>query len=482
MSTLQNSAKPFQTLVDQATQSAALLTRLPSQTSNANPLMQSHFERQSAPPQSPQATNVAQNTTNNTSDTPSRHRNFSNYNAETQALKEKVKDIQMSLVMHLADAVGGQDGKRNKYKIEGLGNIELTGQKWFCWNLDHGGVGPIDFLMWAKKISFSQSVRLLAQEFGESVNSDDIKAAKTDGIVIKKTFIPPNRVDKNIEFVKHYLHYNRAIPTEIIDELILDGKIYADEHRNCVFYANGIAELRSTFDGDNAIKQLVPGSVRNDCFFVPADLTQQQEGNESVAICESSIDAMSYRAFNPSISAVSSAGAGRDFPRKFADTLISNGVKVIAAFDADEAGDRASQSLFNHFFLKNWITTQYQNKFSKSIDEELLFSLLDKGTIDATLGFRPDEKKYNIFFFNDENPFSDPSNPPTILLNIKRNPLDLPMCDNFPITVTPQSFDFIVNHVGLTRQRPTLAKDWNEQLKQLRSKLAHSVEPMKSKP
>ncbi len=411
-------------------------------------------------------------------DSPKKSQRFSDQKASLMALKEKVQDIHMHLVMHLADAVGGQDGKKNKYKIEGLGNIELTGQRWYCWNMEKGGVGPINFLMWANKLTFSQAVHLLANEFGATLEQSDIKAAKDQAPKEKKFFDPPHRIDKNIEFVKHYLHFKRAIPLPLIEELILDGRIYADEHKNCVFYAQNIAELRSSHDGEDAVKKLVPGSIRDHCFTVPADtkaLEQLPENTPmSVAICESSIDAMSFRTIYPHCIAVSAAGAGRDFPRRFADTMISNGFQVIAAFDADAAGDKATQSLFNHFFIKQWITQQFKHK-GVEIDEEVLFELMDNGVIDSTLGQRSEDKPYNIIFFGKEQAFDDPKMPPTILLSVKDNPLGIPTCEEFPIEITPEAIEFIIHNVGLSRERPQFAKDWNEQLKQ------HRMQPQKNK-
>lgn len=441
----------FSTLVCASSESS-LLNKTSTTTSIANPISSSKFDKKNSNQASLTEKKTAQQL-------------FEENKLYLQALKNKVEDIQLPLVMHLIDAIGGQDGKRNKYKVEGLGNIELTGQKWFCWNQDKGGIGPINLLMWAKKMSFSQAVHTLAKEFDAQIDDSDIKAAKDDSIVVKKSFDPPFKVDKNIEFVKHYLHYVRAIPLQLIDELIKEGSIYADEHRNCVFYAKGIAELRSSFDGDNVVKKLVDGSTRNDCFTVQADPAFESE-NLSVAICESAIDAMSYRTLNPSVTAASSSGAGRDFPRKFADTLISNDINVIAAFDADEAGDRAAQSLFNHFFLKKWLANQASAHNIKITDDDI-FDLLDSQIVDSVLVQRPEEEKQNIYFFNQPNPFENPKLRPVILLNISKNKFNLPPCEQFPIFVTPQSIEFI-QKMGLKRDRPTFAKDWNAELKQLR--------------
>ena len=402
--------------------------------------------------------------------------------AATDALKQKVDPIQLTLVMSLLGAQGNQDKDRTKWKIPGVGNIGVTGQKWFNLETEEGGIGAVGLVMHAKGLRYPDAVNWLGQAFGESVDSDDIKASMDAGAGTRpaKTFTPPPKDDRKIAKVKHYLHFNRRIPKDIIESLVEQGRIYADEEATCVFISEGIAELRSSFDGPEAVKKLVPGSTRKKGFLVLPDPAANEM---KIAVCESSIDAMSYRALYPGRAAISSAGANQAFPRAIAEDALRGGFGVIAAFDADKAGDRASQALFNYFYLKLWLKHKGKSELGIEFDDDELFDLLDKKTVvshlvipkdphaDASDDFEeePDEgaepEQRNLFFFNKNDPFEDPSSPPTILVTIRKNDAGLPACAKFPIEVTKRGYDFIVNRLGVVRDRPKGEKDWNELLK-----------------
>ncbi len=409
---------------------------------------------------------------------------MSDRRAEFRALTEKVRHIQTPLVLQALGAVGNQDGKANKYKLPGFGNIETSGQAWYCWNEGVGKGGPIDLVMWVRNCEFPDAVRWLAEEFGERVDDEDIKAAKEDSRPKeKKTFDPPMRVDKNLPFVKHYLHYNRAIPMELIDDLVAQRKIYADEDRNCIFFSEGIAEIRSSFDGDSGgrspVKKLADGSTRNFGFLVLAD-PERNEG--SVAICESSIDSMSYRVLNPGRSAISAAGAGFDFPLQIAEQTVANERACIAAFDADNAGDKAAQALFNHFYLKLWLKHRMKAEQGQEIDEDKILELLMSKVVDFDMAVRPGDPERNLLFFNDPQPFADPAKPPLIVLTIKENPYGIPQCSAAELPVHEKGWRYIVEKLRLTRDRPKVGKDWNETLVHLRAQAKMGAEEPSSKP
>lgn len=429
---------------------------------------------------------------------------FAKERAETDALKTKVDGIQLSLVMQMLGASGNQDNDKSKWKIPGIGNITVTGQMWYNLEAETGGRGAVGLIRHAKNLKYHLAVRWLAAQFGESIDSDDIKAS-LDSMAVreKKTFNPPLKIEKNISFVRHYLRFTRKLPEQLIDTMIAQGRIYADEHRNCVFASEGIAELRSSFDGPDAVKKLVPGSTRKKGFLV---LPDPQLNQKTLAICESSIDAMSYRAMNPGHAAISSAGANRAFPRAIAEEAIESGFKVVAAFDADTAGDKASQALFNHFYIKLWIKHKCQTELRKTIDDEELFNLLDSNTVTCNLATKPigndsddaepddenenfdsnepdgEQETKNLLFFNDPNAFApdNPKGPPTILVTIKKNGLDLPQCSSFPIVVTQKGYEFIVDKIGLIRTRPTGEKDWNEMIKKSGTPATQNAQQLKN--
>lgn len=385
------------------------------------------------------------------------------------ALKAKVEHIQVSLVMPHLSAEPNQDRDRSKWKVPGVGNISVSGQQWFNLNLDKGGNGPINLVMHALSYSFSQAVYWLGDEFGEKVDHDDIKTtqAELNTPKEKKVFDPPLRNDKFLPFIKHYLHHVRAVPMELIDDLIAQNRIYADDAKTCVFIENGIAELRSAFDdspagGPMVLKKLATGSTRDAGFLVKADA---EHNACCIAVCESAIDAMSFRTLNPGHSVFSSAGAVREFPRKIAEDAVANGYGFVAGFDADEAGDKASQNIFNHFYVKLWVQHRLSTELGVKLDDDALFDLMKKGTVDFNLLDSEAHPNCNLLFFNALNPFENPDFAPTILLTIKKNTLGLPECLDYEMPVSPKAYEYITETLNIKRWRPSIGKDWNEALK-----------------
>lgn len=409
--------------------------------------------------------------------------------AATQALKEKVDPIQLHLVMSILGAQGNQDNDAHKWKIPGIGNVAVNGQKWYNLESEEGGVNAVNLVMHAKSLNFPLAVKWLGDMFGESVDSDEIKAAAENSASnnTKKFFTPPPKSDRNIAKVKHYLKFTRRIPEELIDMLVSQGRIYAsdDKDATCVFISEGIAELRSCFDGPDAVKKLVPGSKRNTGFMV---LPDAQLNERVLAITESSIDAMSYRALNPGRAAVSSAGANQVFPRAISEDAVDKGFKVVAAFDADKAGDKASQALFNHFYLKLWLKHKAKKELNHDFDDDELFDLLNNKIIASNLttakpagapdsdpsddfeqdpetALSSEEEGRNLFFFNKNDPFDPLLGVPTILVTIRKNDFGIPPCVKYPLEVSKRAYDFIIENVGISRDRPKGEKDWNEILK-----------------
>lgn len=409
--------------------------------------------------------------------------------AATNALKEKVDCIQLDLVMGVLGAEGNQDNDPKKWKIRGIGNVAVTGQKWFNLESEEGGVGAVNLVIHAKSLSFPKAVAWLGEKFGEAVDSDEIKAAADSGSSApKKFFAPPPKSDRKLARVKHYLKFTRKIPEDLIEMLVSQGRIYAadDKDATCVFMSEGIAELRSSFDGPEAIKKLVPGSKRNTGFMV---LPDPELNERAVAITESSIDAMSYRALHPGRAAVSSAGANQVFPRSIAEDAVDRGFKVVAAFDADKAGDKASQALFNHFYLKLWLKHKAKKELGYDFDDDELFGLLNGKIVasnlstakpageladsdpsddfesDAETDLTEQDEQRNLFFFNKNDPFDPALGQPIILVTIRKNDFGIPPCVKYPLEVSKRAYDFIINNVGISRDRPRGEKDWNEILK-----------------
>lgn len=399
--------------------------------------------------------------------------------ARFKALANKVDLVQVRLVMEALGAEPNQDKDRNKWKLPGVGNISLKGQGWFNHNAEEGKRGAVSLIQHCLNLRWKEAIIWLAKEFGERVDSDDIKASLADlQVEEKKPFVKPERVDRNIEYVRRYLTRERALPKQLVDELISTGVVYADEYRRCVFFSEGIAEIRSSFDGDASFKGLAPGSTRDFGFLVNPDSSVPPE--YAIGICESAIDSASYRTLKPGRAAVSGAGAGKAFPRKVARQAINMGLTIFACFDADEAGDKAAQALFNYLYIRELLVRR------KGMDPDDVDELFENKTIDLGLKTVPktdsdvssvhdeptdDLHAQNRLFFNSpEKPdFSGANGPkPCIVWKVKKT-FDTP---NGPVAsgehrtvVSEPGWTYIVKTLKVSRDRPVGEKDWNEILK-----------------
>ena len=402
---------------------------------------------------------------------------FALLRAKTDALAEKVRDIELYMVMEQLGGIPNQDKDRNKWKIDGVGNISIKGQMWNNLNEGTGGRDAIGLVRHALNLSYSKAINWLADQFSASLDSGDIRAVASSGETEKKGYRPPQRDDTALKYVRHYLRFKRGLPEQLIERLISNRTLYANEERACIFASEGIAEIRSTFDGPDSVKKLAPGSSRNFGFVVSPAIGAPAE--RALGICESAIDSLSYHVLNPTHSAISCAGASKEFSRQVALEAASNNVAIVAAFDADTVGDKASQALFNFFYLMTWLNKREKlsqeeiiEMFgSKKIDIGLVTPRPDAATGDdgMTSEEREEEARLghlNRLFFNDANPFSGDNGAPVIVWRAKKPIGSIPIGEH-TLPVNPTAHKFIVDHFQISRARPSIGKDWNEQMKTL---------------
>ncbi len=83
---------------------------------------------------------------------------------------------------------------------------------------------------------------------------------------------------------------------------------------------------------------MVPGSQKDLGFFAVGPAQAQ-----SVVLCESAIDAISYCALHPEYRCLSTSGA-RPNPRWLC-ALIKRGIQIYCGYDADSTGDASAQAM-----------------------------------------------------------------------------------------------------------------------------------------
>lgn len=359
--------------------------------------------------------------------------------------------VPLRSVLEFIGAEPNQDKDRNKWKVEGKGNIAVKGQKWFDLNNQKGGWGASSFVAYVLDLTKKQAINYLMEHFSDEIDMERMVPMTMDEKEEKKPFNPPAPVHENIKYVKDYLVNTRQLPEEMISHLIADGKIYADDRKRCIFLAHNSAEIRGTTEFDQ-FKGCAEGSDTENSGFT---VFNKDRKTNVIAINEAAIDALSYLAFHPSVFAISTNGSGRfDLQMNIVEEAYNNKYKVILATDADWPGDAAAQKIFNAIYLKHYISRQLKvpievvhdwllekEKYKKidleleDSEEQLFFAKKSFDPKTATIRFKPSKGLHPIF---------------------KEG-------KTYKIQVTEAGHNFITDF--LRRDRPVLTKDWNEEWK-----------------
>jgi len=137
-----------------------------------------------------------------------------------------------TLLQHCGCTKDSQD--KNKWHTP-QGIISVTGHKFMNWTLGIGGGGAIDLAIHLQGLTFKDAVFWLCETF----TSPCVPKISQNRYPAKQPLKLPQRDDKKLGLVRNYLRDNRRIPIELIEKLILSGKLYADIKGNAVFLLLG---------------------------------------------------------------------------------------------------------------------------------------------------------------------------------------------------------------------------------------------------
>lgn len=252
------------------------------------------------------------------------------------------------------------------------GPLSITGAKFHNWHTGHGGGGAIDLVMHLGDWDAGPAISWLERELGVHVADHAVSTIRypwnstassprraTRGEESCGTLTPrprplclPTPSLADLPRVRRYLTQVRGLTATILDSLIEDGKLYADERGNAVFLMVAGkpnrpvgAELRGT--GDRVWRGLAPGSCKNAGYFWLGHREAQH-----IVLCESAIDAISCFQLQtpvptPPLPAqcicISTAGVRSDAP--WIHLLLTRGYQIHCGFDTDEPGEAASRQL-----------------------------------------------------------------------------------------------------------------------------------------
>jgi hypothetical protein len=207
-----------------------------------------------------------------------------------------------------------------------------------------GGAGAIDLIQYVKDVGFVAAVRELGgmvhSPSRDTPSSSRTEARVSGAVAAEDSRPPPSPAPDRVARARWYLSEVRAIPTVIVDRALQDGHVFADVKGNVVFRLSNEAgqevgyEVRGTYD-----KPYHSVHGEKGLFIVRADATP------TAAFVESGVEALSYKALRGTGLILSTTGSAVEAPARMAEALKARGFELVAAFNADLAGDRLAARL-----------------------------------------------------------------------------------------------------------------------------------------
>jgi hypothetical protein len=250
---------------------------------------------------------------------------------EIRKKADSVRNIDLStLLQHHGCAKDPRD-KAKWHTPRGV--ISVNGQKFMNWTMGTGGGGAIDLVIHLQGVGFKDAVFWLCNNFSSTPVQQNTP---------KQILKLPQRDDRKLLQIIHYLRDQRRIPKELIDNLIESEKLYADVRANAVFLLLGKkkrivgAELRGTCGAQ--WRGMALGSQKNQgCFYLVGISTRK------MVLCESAIDAVSCFVLHPEYTAISTSGATAN--PAWLQNFIMKGCEIYCGFDSDRTGNMLADKM-----------------------------------------------------------------------------------------------------------------------------------------
>jgi hypothetical protein len=242
-----------------------------------------------------------------------------------------------------------KDPKHNWKHADSRITVDVANQRFFDHNKEVGGGGAVDLTMHLMGYDFKspsrEAFRAAVQWLGATERVAQAAVAQESRRADPATIEPASSKQETpvpdaarLARVRHYLTDVRAIPAQLVDAAIEQGRIFADSKGNAVF---------RLFDADG--KEV--GFEKRGTYDKPFHGVYGEKGLFAVgsrragvaAFVESAIEALSYKALHPEALVISTTGNAIELPQKVAQALLGRGAQVVAAFNADMDGDRFAE-------------------------------------------------------------------------------------------------------------------------------------------
>jgi hypothetical protein len=262
---------------------------------------------------------------------------------ELRQLAAQMRELPLESVLRARGAV---PDRRDKHKWQtDQGSLSITGARFMNWQQGIGGGGAIDLTLHLGEPDFRAAVLWLARNVAGIAARDQLPTPRPSSTPAgtKRVLRLPLRNDGKLPRVIDYLVHERRLPEALVNSLIDGERAYADDRGNAVFLLVAGkphrvvgAELRGT--GASTWRGMAAGSSKDAGFFWIGDALSQR-----IVLCESAIDAISCHALDRERICISTSGV-RPHPR-WLPALIARGHTIHCGFDADQAGDEATNAM-----------------------------------------------------------------------------------------------------------------------------------------
>ena len=418
------------------------------------------------------------------------------------ARRDRLASIPVADTMEMLGARRDRRDK-NKWKIDGVGNFPVKGQKWLNGNAHFPGFGSVNLVMHVLDLKPTPAMNWLAEKFPHVLDKSWVAPESEEEE--EAGFTPPPRSDAASEEIRDYLVGSRGLPAELVDAEMKSSRIYATDFRTkddetgkwssdfrAVFIGPSSAELRST----------QPEGFKGCCVGSDSERSGYQvmfrgQSDGHIGIVEAAIDALSYNAIYPQRYCYSTNGSGR-FNLQYRLTLEAyrNGFTTDLALDADTPGDQAAQMLFNALYLRDHLAEKLKVQ-PEQVDEWMLTKRIYFPALESPhqLFFSLPPEQDNKWTFMERVPNPDKEAPPdkkTIL--VKRDELKEPVicfqlarttlgmkAGRHELVVDPSIVNEISERYNAYRARPVMGKDWNDVWKKMELQRQNEVKKEQEK-
>jgi hypothetical protein len=268
----------------------------------------------------------------------------------------RVRAIPLALVLEQLGAERDSKDPMRNWRL-GASRITVTESRFFDHNQagalhrmrerKAGGGGAIDLVQYLKDVGFREAVRELGalvtsrSHLGTQMAPPDSRNPSVRSAA--DTRAPPTPAPDRLARVRWYLTEIRSIPEPLVNRALQGGGVFADTKGNVIFRLRDEAGREVGFE--------VRGTYEKPFHSVHGDkglFISKADRAPSAAFVESGIEALSYQSVRGSGLIISTTGSAIERPARMASALKERGYEIIAAFNADKAGDRLAERLSEH--------------------------------------------------------------------------------------------------------------------------------------